>query len=103
MALPQHRGFRIRMAGRPKHLFAELTNFIAASHDRGEACALQHPLHGGPIVKKVMVVTLAKIGVDGLVGGCGLPPLREPIRLIEVGAHDPLNITHSRDERSEFS
>src|SRR6516165_2710030 len=57
-------------------LFAELTNFIAASHDRGEARALQHPLHGGPIVKKVMVVTLAKIGVDGLAGGCGLQCLR---------------------------
>src|SRR5262249_11198645 len=73
-------------------LFAELTNFIAASHDRSEARALQHPLHGRPIVKKVMVVALAKIGVDGLAGGCGLPPLREPIRLIEVSAHDPLGI-----------
>src|SRR6516164_8832261 len=84
-------------------LFAELTNFIAASHDRGEARALQHPLHGGPIVKKVMVVTLAKIGVDGLAGGCGLPPLRQPIRLFEVGAHDPLGIRNDNTKRASRS
>ena len=81
-------------------LFAELTNFIASSHDRDEARALQHPLHGGPIVKKVVVVTLAKIGVDGLAGGCGLPPLREPIRLIEVGTHDPLGIRDDNTKRA---